>query len=908
MRERPAEPMRERSGRRTTTGAAGGSGAHKPAPAPAPPGPARTHAGAAPAQPDDSLRPAPEPRTPEPTEALAALVAKLRTELTGVRTAMRNRAVIEQAKGVLVERLGISSDEGFDHLVRLSQRANIKLIEVAAAIVGTTAPDPEAAPVTELIDDELREHLSRTRSRERITDASPAATRSRSDAGRRTRPDAAKPRPDAAKPRPDAAKPRPDAARAGRGAAPAVGARRARLPAHEALQAQHQLISSRIAASASFDEICDAIATAAASWPAPATVVITLMEADGAHRFVGAYGMNSYDRSEWSRMPPQLDVPIVKVARDRAAMLLSEPDTVRERFPAMNIERYGTKAVFAAPLLDGDRIIGSVGLAWRESLDLAEDARRYLSALAQPVARKVVELTRESASRDRADTDAGTAADADGWLGIVLETVPDACTVLAPVWQDGRVIDFRVDYANSAAKALVSAAGTLLSAYPRVGSELLLPRFVDLLRRGGPLHLGPLRLGPAGPGEEAPQVMTVQAGRVWGRILMVWRVHPEAELIYPQLLDAERIARIGSFCWELDNPEPRCSPQLYRMYYGDGETGPIPVDELAACVHEDDLLAVQDAVRRTLVNGEQLTWEFRGARRLAGRRLRIVAEPVLGADGSVTAIRGTVQDVTEERAIESRLRLAEEALAAQRRRLDAELRAAQALQRALLPTEPELGTTDGLWVTGRCRVSENIGRVDGDWYDACALPGGASLLVVGDVAGSGLAAMTAAARLRYAVRAYAALEMSPGQILGAVNAMLCSLEPERTATLVVARFESRDHKLTWAVAGQAAPVRYGRGGHAELLSGPLGLPVGAAPQVTYEDASAELTRGDRLLLYTDSLVGRRGTDLVSALDVLLNASAHANRDDVESLVGYVVGALHGGPDEDMGAMLVRVDS
>ena len=33
----------------------------------------------------------------EPAEALAALVAKLRAELTGVRTAMRNRAVIEQA-------------------------------------------------------------------------------------------------------------------------------------------------------------------------------------------------------------------------------------------------------------------------------------------------------------------------------------------------------------------------------------------------------------------------------------------------------------------------------------------------------------------------------------------------------------------------------------------------------------------------------------------------------------------------------------------------------------------------------------------------------------------------------------------------------------------------------------------
>src|SRR4051812_12959571 len=127
----------------------------------------------------------------EPAEALATLVAKLRTELSGVRTAMRNRAVIEQAKGVLVERLGVSPDESFDHLVRLSQRANIKLIEVAAAIVGTTAPDPQGVPVPELIDDELREHVIRSRHRDRVTDASPtggpaqvsrAAARARSGA------------------------------------------------------------------------------------------------------------------------------------------------------------------------------------------------------------------------------------------------------------------------------------------------------------------------------------------------------------------------------------------------------------------------------------------------------------------------------------------------------------------------------------------------------------------------------------------------------------------------------------------------------------------------------------------------------------------------------------------------------
>jgi serine phosphatase RsbU (regulator of sigma subunit) len=817
----------------------------------------------------------------EPAEALAALVEKLRGELTGVRTAMRNRAVIEQAKGVLVERLGVTPDEGFDQLVRLSQRANIKLIEVAAAIVGTTAPDPAVTPVAEQIDEELREHLRRTQGRY------PAAGAGR---GRPGKP--------------------PGRAGAAGPAGPAGARRPARPPAHEALQAQHQLMSARIAGSGSFDQIADAIATATASWPAPATVVVTLLEPDGAHRFVGAYGMTPHDRSEWARIPPQFDVPIVTVARDRTPLLLTDPATLHERFPVMASDRYGTQAMFAAPLLDRDRVLGSLGLSWKEPVELDEDARRYLAALAQPVARRIVELTAaDAASAGTEGRHPGT--DPESWLGIALETVTDPAVLLAPVWQDGRLVDLRIEYANVPATELVKvtrAGGdeTLLSVYPRVGSELLLPRFAALLADGGPLRVGPARLDPpSDPGNA--QVITVRASRMWDRVLMIWQVHSEAELIYPQLLDAERIGRVGSFSWDVDSPEPRCSPQLYRLYHGEEEARPITLADLPDCVHEDDLPAVRDAVRRTL-DGEQLSWEFRGARRLAGRRLRVAAEPALDAAGKVTAVRGTVQDVTDERAIESRLRVAEEALAAQRRRLDAELRAAQTFQRALMPSEPELGATDGLWVSGRCRVSDDAGRVDGDWYDACALAGRASLLVVGDVAGSGLAAMAAAARLRYAVRAYAALDMSPAEILGAVNTMLCALEPERTATLAVARFEAGSRRLRWAVAGQAAPVRYRRNGHAELLSGPLGLPVGAAAQVAYEDAAIDLAQGDRVLLYTDGLVGGRGGDLVDALDVLLGASEHATRDDVESLVGYVVGALHVGRGEDMGAMLVRVDS
>lgn len=827
MRERPDELRRDAAGRQEPAGAAGAARAPQPA---------------EPKQPAEPMQPA---------EALAAVVTKLRAELAGVRTAMRNRAVIEQAKGVLVERLGVTPDEGFDHLKRLSQQANVKLVEVAATIVGATAPDPRAAPVTELTDRELRTHA-----------------RSRSRSG------------------------------------PAGAARRPHRPAAQsALQAQHQLISARIAASTTFDEAAEVVGGADDGWPKPAAVVVTLLEPTGTHRLAGGYGSGPAHGGGWRRVPPPLDAAVAEAAREGTAVLITDPETTAEAAGGS-----AAGAVFAAPLLDGDHVIGALALSWPEPVDLDADTRRYLSALAQPVARKAVEL----AGQLPGTAVAGGPDDPTAWLPIVAETVPDPVALLAPVREDGRVVDFRVEYANTVATGLISPdrigdRPTLLTVYPRIGSELLLPHFVELLDTGRSQRLGPARLRSAtGDGAPTAGFLSAHANPVGDRVVVAWRVHDEAELVHAQLLDAERITRIGSFRWELDRTEPYCSPQLYRMLYGDERPRPIGVAELSGCVHEDDLPAVEDAVRRTLVGGEQLSWEFRGADRLAGRRLRIVARAEFDGAGTVTAVRGTVQDVTDERAIADRLRLAEEALTAQRLRVDAELRAAQALQRALLPSEPELGATEGLWVTGRTRSSRNGTRVDGNWYDACALPDGVSLLVVGDVAGTGLPAMTTAARLRYAIRAYAALDMSPGQILASVNTFLCALEPERTATLMVARYEAKRHRLRWAAAGQAAPVRYRRDGGAELLPGPLGLPVGVLAEATYEDTAVDVASGDRLLLYTDSLVGARGTDLVSALEVLLGAGAHAGRDDVEAIVSHVVGSLGVGPDADMGAMLVRV--
>jgi len=49
--------------------------------------------------------------------------------------ALQSRAVIDQAKGILMEREKISADEAFEHLKLLSQRTNVKVRELAHRIV-----------------------------------------------------------------------------------------------------------------------------------------------------------------------------------------------------------------------------------------------------------------------------------------------------------------------------------------------------------------------------------------------------------------------------------------------------------------------------------------------------------------------------------------------------------------------------------------------------------------------------------------------------------------------------------------------------------------------------------------------------------------------------------------------------
>jgi PAS domain-containing protein len=78
----------------------------------------------------------------------ASRVQRLEAEVAGLRRAMTSRAVIEQAKGVLSERLACTPDEAFAHLSKLSQESNVKLADLAASIVAVGSGSPGRSHVT----------------------------------------------------------------------------------------------------------------------------------------------------------------------------------------------------------------------------------------------------------------------------------------------------------------------------------------------------------------------------------------------------------------------------------------------------------------------------------------------------------------------------------------------------------------------------------------------------------------------------------------------------------------------------------------------------------------------------------------------------------------------------------------
>jgi anti-sigma regulatory factor (Ser/Thr protein kinase) len=233
-----------------------------------------------------------------------------------------------------------------------------------------------------------------------------------------------------------------------------------------------------------------------------------------------------------------------------------------------------------------------------------------------------------------------------------------------------------------------------------------------------------------------------------------------------------------------------------------------------------------------------------------------------------------------------------------------EHRIAETLQRSLLPER--LPTLPGLDVAARYLPAAAEAEVGGDWYDVIPMAGGAVGLVMGDVAGKGLAGATMVGRLRSALRAYALEGHDGARVVEQLNRLLWTeAEDSQMATMLYVIVDPAASSVRWVNAGHPAPLMV-VGGEPGFLDGAGSVPLGVLPFPTYEEASAPMAPGSTLLLYTDGLVERPGENIDDGMAELA-ARVREAPEDPDALCDHLLATLvpAGGAMDDVAILTLR---
>lgn len=237
--------------------------------------------------------------------ALTATVDSLTQEVEGLRRAGRLRAIIEQAKGVLIEREGLSVEEAFDRLREISQRQNAKLIDVAATIVGARVPYDATVDMDV---DVLPSRMQPTNATSGQWRAVRGETRVR------------------------------------RGAADVT-------------------VSAMAESERDGDRAAHLLVDLLAPTGVAAAVVFGVV-ADASLTVLGQYGYPPDVVSAWQRIPLNLDLPLTRAVNDGVPVFLGSHDDLVTQFPSLAHQRPQHEALAVVPIWDMGARIGSIGLGW----------------------------------------------------------------------------------------------------------------------------------------------------------------------------------------------------------------------------------------------------------------------------------------------------------------------------------------------------------------------------------------------------------------------------------------------------------------------------------------------------------------------------------------------------------------
>jgi serine phosphatase RsbU (regulator of sigma subunit) len=281
----------------------------------------------------------------------------------------------------------------------------------------------------------------------------------------------------------------------------------------------------------------------------------------------------------------------------------------------------------------------------------------------------------------------------------------------------------------------------------------------------------------------------------------------------------------------------------------------------------------------------------------------LVGVPLL-VHGAVLGVlhAGTLRDrvFTADDAALLQLAADRAAMAVQSLRAREDHAAALALQRSLVPAA--LPAVAGVEVAAR--YVPGSGHVGGDWYDMFVLPSGKLALVIGDVAGSGLAAAVVMGRLRSSLRAYALEFPGPADVLRKLDHKMQYFEEnDIMATVSYAVLDPDSGQLAISSAGHFPPVIAAPGQHTVMAQIAADPPIGVA-DLSHQVTTLALVPGAVLCLFTDGLVERRDEPIDDGITRLCQAVTPGPPEDVcASAMQTLVG--HQYPGDDIALLVLR---
>jgi sigma-B regulation protein RsbU (phosphoserine phosphatase) len=177
-----------------------------------------------------------------------------------------------------------------------------------------------------------------------------------------------------------------------------------------------------------------------------------------------------------------------------------------------------------------------------------------------------------------------------------------------------------------------------------------------------------------------------------------------------------------------------------------------------------------------------------------------------------------------------------------------ELATARDVQQGLIPRE--------LPAIRNCEIAASwrpAHEVSGDYFDVLPFGEARAALCIGDVMGKGVSAGLLMSSLQALVKAFASDEISPNELCGRINTMLCRQDAAgKFVTFFYGLLDTDRGLLRYTNAGHNPPLLVRRDGSVVRLE-QGGSVLGVFPDGVYEQGEVAFARGDRLLLFTDGI-------------------------------------------------------